>query len=321
MKAAVLVCLLTTTASVAFGTVVGGGGSTKRDCLVVFDADVNTPSARPRHVKCTDGDPACDSDGLVNGVCQFAVAVCANSTFEPTCTLAGVASIVVDHALDNGDPKFDPELQSLQTRVDDEIGIPGATADDCTAPVSIRVPIKGPLGKSNRCGARRKKIKLESRSQVIGGKVYIDKDRLKLTCLPQPAGGCDPLDLFGGTFERIQRQIFNQSCARGGCHDSQSFAADLVLDTGAAYGNLINKTPTTSAAFDAGWLRTDVVPDVSGSTETSFLYRKISGDLPDATYGERMPRGGRKLHKTLREIIRLWIEAGAPQNGWVAGTF
>ena len=33
-----------------------------------------------------------------------------------------------------------------------------------------------------------------------------------------------------------------------------------------------------------------------------------------------MPKGKRKLHKTLRDILRLWIEAGAPQSGWVPGT-
>jgi hypothetical protein len=34
-----------------------------------------------------------------------------------------------------------------------------------------------------------------------------------------------------------------------------------------------------------------------------------------------MPLGKRKLPHTLREIIRLWIEAGAPMGGWVDGTF
>ena len=45
------------------------------------------------------------------------------------------------------------------------------------------------------------------------------------------------------------------------------------------------------------------------------------GDLPDASYGERMPRDAPKLNGTLRDVIRAWIEAGAPPTGWVPGTF
>src|SRR5437899_741178 len=85
-------------ASVA-ADIVGGGGSATTDCLLVFDAAVNSPPTRPHDIRCTDGAP-CDADGTVNGSCQFAVAVCANSTVEPRCTLNGVGSVTVDHALD-----------------------------------------------------------------------------------------------------------------------------------------------------------------------------------------------------------------------------
>ncbi|HET9062659.1 MAG TPA: hypothetical protein VFO62_05170, partial [Candidatus Binatia bacterium] len=61
--------------------VVGGGGSATSDCLVVFDAAVNSPVANPRDIRCADGDP-CDADGTVNGVCEFPISMCANSTFD-----------------------------------------------------------------------------------------------------------------------------------------------------------------------------------------------------------------------------------------------
>lgn len=304
-------------ASHAGANIVGGGGSTSKDCLVVFDAAVNVPASNPRHVRCTDGDPNCDADMTVDGGCDFDVSVCANSTFNPACTIAGVQEITVEHALDNGDPKFDPSFQALQTGIDSEVDPPTAAADECTTPVTIRLPIKGPLGAGNHCGPRRKKIKMISRSQVIDGGIILDRDRLKLTCLPAP-NGCNPQDLFGGTFDRIQRQIFNQSCALSGCHDSQTQAAGQVLEVGSAHGNLVEVTPSNQAAIDAGWERVDVDP--APSLETSFLYHKITGDLPSSQYGERMPLGGRKLHRTLRDVIRLWIEAGAPLNGWVPGT-
>jgi hypothetical protein len=63
------------------------------------------------------------------------------------------------------------------------------------------------------------------------------------------------------------------------------------------------------------------VPNVSGDLDTSFIVHKLEGDLPDLTYGERMPLHRGKLHATLRDLIELWIQAGAPTTGWVPGTF
>ena len=301
---------------------IGGGGSQSRDCLVTLVADVNTPVEGPRQVRCVDGDSSCDTDHTINGVCEFDVSVCVNSTFDSACSLVGVQSIVIDHSEDDpDDKKFDPDFQALQTAVDDDIMPPSDDVNDCTTPTTIRVPIKGPLGAGNSCGSNRKKLKIESVSEVIGGQIIIDRDRLKLTCLPDQALGCEPMDLYVGTFDRIQRQIFSQKCALSGCHNSESQTGGLLLEFGASYNNLVNQAPQNPAALAADWKRVDVVPDVSGSLETSFLYRKIEGDLPDETYLARMPFNRPKLPKTLREIIRLWIEAGAPPAGWVDGTF
>jgi len=187
--------------------------------------------------------------------------------------------------------------------------------------VNFTIPIKGPIGSSNHCGLNKKKIKLHSVSTPSTGAAS-DTDTLKLYCLPAETNGCDPQTLFSGTFNRIQRQIFNQSCALGSCHDSQTQAKGLLLETGASYGNLVNQVPVTVSAANAGWLRVKVVPNVSGDLDNSLLFRKIEGTLPDATYGERMPRGRAKLSSTLREIIRLWIEGGAPDDDtWIPGTF
>ncbi len=140
---------------------------------------------------------------------------------------------------------------------------------------------------------------------------------MKLYCSPA-VNGCDPQALYSGTFDRMQRQIFNQSCALSACHDSQSQAGSLLLETGAAYGNLVNQAPVNGGALGAGWLRVDAT---QASPENSFLFHKIEGSLPDDSYGVRMPRNRPKLNKTLRDVIELWIGAGAPQTGWVPGTF
>jgi hypothetical protein len=300
----------------AEATVVGGGGSSKSDCLVVFDAAVNSPVSNPRDIRCADGDP-CDADGTVNGVCEFAISMCANSTFDPgSCSLAGVQSVQVDHADDNGDPKFDPEMQALENRFHSDIGGPPDTddVDECfNAPTNIHVVLKGPYA-NHRCSRNKKKIRVVSQSTLIQGKVYTDVDKMTLTCEP-PLSGCDPQLFYGGTFDRIQKQVFNQSCAVSGCHDSQSDQANLLLETGASLAQLVNVAPTTPAAAVLGWSR--VVP---GDPQTSFLVHKINGDLPGPEFGVRMPKDHKKLDRTLIDIITLWVQAGAPDSGWVPGT-
>lgn len=316
--AAVAAVLLVGAVPGAQGGIVGGGGSAGTDCLIVFDAAVNTPAKHPRHVRCTDGDTTCDADGVVDGVCSFAITICANSTFNPErCTLTGADEITVRYALDNGDPKFDPDFQALQQRIDSDIDPPTAALDECTNTTTLRIPIDGPYA-ANKCGKRRKIIRIDTLSTPQMGRFQTDHDKLKLTCDPAPPTGCDPQVLFTGTFDRIQRQVFNQSCAVSGCHDSQSFIASgvLLLEEGAAYGNLVNAQPVKPAAQAQGWKR--VTP---GDPAASFIVHKLAGDFPGgADFGERMPRGRRQLDEHLRDIITLWIAAGAPDTGWVPGT-
>lgn len=311
-------------AASARAVIVGGGGSRLSDCLGVFDAPANAPATRPRNVLCVDG-AACDADGTVDGVCSISVAFCANSTQLPACSLQGVAEIVVDHANDDGiDPEFDPQLQALQARIDNAVILPSTTIDECSLSTTFRVPVNGPMGTRNRCNKGRKEIVVTTSSTVIQGKFYRDRDKLTLTCLPSDtAGGCDPQTFFDSTFDRIQRQIFDLSCATATCHDSQSVAGGLLLETGASHGNLVGAMPSNGAAAGAGWLRVDVVAPGVGSLDTSFLYHKIMGDLPDESYGVRMPRGEPRLDQNLREVLRIWIENGAPDDsgGWLPGTF
>ncbi len=301
----------------ALATIVGGGGSSKTDCLAVFQADLNFPSTRPREIKCVDGD-LCDADGTVNGVCELLVGICANSTFDSRCTLNGVATVAVDHALDNGDRKFDPEFQALQTRIDNSIDPPTNQTDVCTVPTHFHVRVIGPLS-NGTCKRNTKTIKVVTKSKVISSHVYNDSDTFKLECDPAPQG-CDPNAFYSGTFDRLQQQIFTPTCAVSACHDSQTQQNNLLLETGAAYGNLIGVAPTNPAAAGDGWQRVHITSPTTGDPTTSYLFRKVSGDLPSGAYGVRMPLVGPKLDQHLIDIIQLWIEAGAPDTGWVPGT-
>ncbi|MBI3770956.1 MAG: hypothetical protein HY271_21000 [Deltaproteobacteria bacterium] len=300
----------------AAATVLGGGGGKRTDCLAALDTPISYSVPRPRDIRCTDGDPSCDADGVVNGVCEFPLALCANNTFNPAlCTLNGVQTINVDHAADNGDPRFDPEFQALQSRVLNDIAPPTTTADDCTNATNFHVPITGPF--ASRCKKGRKTLTITTVSTVIAGQVYVDRDRIKMICVP-PTNGCDPLLLYSGTFDRIQTQIFDQSCAVSGCHDSQSLTGNLLLETGASLTNLINVTPHNAAAAVAGWKRVTVIDPSTGDPSTSLIVAKLNG--PPAGFGARMPFNRRRLDRSLIEVIQLWVAAGAPDTGWVPGT-
>ena len=311
VRASVVLAALSATAATARATVVAGGGPRSQDCLAVFETPVVLlPNVRT--IRCVDGDPGCDGDGLVNGECKFPVSVCANSTFEPLCSLSGVQSTFLAHADDNGDPRFDPDFQALQSRIDNTIDPPSNDPDVCTSASTIPVRLKGPFP-GNRCRSATKVLKLTTTSTFQVNRFYTDTDTLRLTCRPA-VDNCDPMSLFDGTFDRIQKQVFNTSCATSGCHDSQSQASGLLLEIGAAYAQTVGATPTNGVAQGLGWQR--VTP---GDPAVSYLFRKVTGDL-GAGMGSRMPLGRPPLAANLIEILRLWIEAGAPETGWVPGT-
>jgi hypothetical protein len=180
--------------------------------------------------------------------------------------------------------------------------------------------VKGPFA-GNACKKNVKKLKITSLSQVIDGTIYKDTDRMTFTCDPSPQG-CDPQVFWAGTFDRVQKQIFNQSCALSSCHDSQSQAGSLLLETGASLGNLINVVPENAAAAALGWKRINQTSPATGDPATSFIIHKVEGDFPGGgNFGGRMPFGRPKLDQTLIDVITLWVAAGAPESDWVPGTY
>ena len=300
----------------AAAVVVGGGGSTRSDCLVVFDAPANEPARAPRAVRCADGEP-CDADGVVNGRCEFPVAVCANSTANPRCTLSGIDALTVANALDNGDPNFDPEMQAVATRIGFVFDYPEVRPNHCSAPTAVHVAVQGPLS-GGRCRKGTKTMRMVALAGTNDGRVRADVDRLKLVCLPAPAG-CDARAFFTSTFDRIQTQIFDQSCATGGCHDSQTVQAELLLERGSSYDNLVGKTPANGDAAALGWQRVTRIDATTGDASTSYLVHKLAGPLGPGL-GKRMPFNRPRLDDALVDVVRRWVEAGAPADGWVAGT-
>jgi hypothetical protein len=303
----------------AGGAVVPGGGARGGDCVSVFDAPgANSPAPprAPRRVDCIDGDPTCDADGLRNARCVFDLRLCLNATSVPGCTPVRTNALVVEHAQDDGDPRFDVDFQALQQRAL-ALGLPGnEDTDDCTATSSLTVALRRAASGVRR--AATKTVRLTATGTASGRSVR-DRDRMRFTCRPEGDGVYAPRDLYTGTFDRIAQEVFAPSCARSGCHDSESHQAGLILLPNAAYSTLVGVTPTTPGAAADGLLR--VSP---GDPAASLLYRKLTGDLAPG-WGPAMPLDAAPLPPALVELVRLWIAGDAtlgpaPADGWVVGT-
>jgi hypothetical protein len=119
------------------------------------------------------------------------------------------------------------------------------------------------------------------------------------------------------TFQVIQNQILDKSCATSGCHASPNDGSfkqhNLVLEKSVAFANLVNAIPNNANAKKDGLLR--VKPF---KADQSLLFHKLQ-QTPiahhGADYGNPMPLGLIPLKNGQIEFIRRWIEAGAPEKG------
>ena len=102
------------------------------------------------------------------------------------------------------------------------------------------------------------------------------------------------------TLASIQANVFSPSCAIPGCHGGGSVQQGLRLDPGFSATNLINVV----SPRDANLIR--VVP---GNPNASFIIQKLEGRQ---TLGDRMPQFGPYLPQPTIDVIRQWIQLGAP---------
>jgi hypothetical protein len=105
------------------------------------------------------------------------------------------------------------------------------------------------------------------------------------------------------TFTAVQTQIFDASCAFSGCHGGSSPAQGLDLSSGMAYGNIVNIASSQQPSIDR------IEPN---DPEGSYLYLKVIDD--PSINGSRMPRGAPALAQELLDLLRDWIERGAPND-------
>jgi hypothetical protein len=160
--------------------IVLGGGVARTDCWSVFAGVTATKGATT--VECTDGDPACDTDGRADGMCTFQLRLCTNQPNVATCHRRKIVRMQV-----KGVTLDRPRLRTLQQR--------------CGPLDTVVVP----LGGSNQTKSGKKTIKVTAQAR---NRPVPDTDTLVLRCLPRKSApgvcasnGTGPaiLDLTGDT--------------------------------------------------------------------------------------------------------------------------
>ena len=132
------------------------------------------------------------------------------------------------------------------------------------------------------------------------------------------ASGCDKQ--FDSTFALIQDAIFNnRGCTSGGCHNAAA-AGGLNLSPDVAYDNLVDQ-PAQSVSDETFPGLRRIVP---GNKQRSLLWLNLAAaTLPEQWKAplRPMPQGGLPpLSLDELEVVRLWIEYGAPRDGVIPGT-
>jgi cysteine-rich repeat protein len=163
-----------------------GGGSRFTDCRSVWVVDNpgNDPLTDKHGIfrtsqRCVDDDPTCDFDGGTSGSCTFRLRVCANASGFADCTAEGrLASWSLARPSEK-DAAAKPVLAAVRATMS---GVPGAvvgptTPDVCSDWLPVTVPLRGVAG-----AYKKTTLSLTGRAALYDGGV--DKDKLKLTCVP-----------------------------------------------------------------------------------------------------------------------------------------
>ena len=132
-----------------------------------------------------------------------------------------------------------------------------------------------------------------------------------------PDGGdasCTEGPRLDGTFAGIEQAIFERyGCAEQACHGSAA-AGGLDLSPGFAWRNLVGVPSLEKSGMER------VRP---GDKDRSWLWLKLLAKTRPGSVqivGAPMPLNAGALSDDELELLRMWIYAGAPEKGTVAGT-
>ena len=287
-----------------------GGGSSSTDCLAEFGGTpASYPASRPREIRCTDNDPACDDDPTL-GICQFRAEVCLNVTDPslPTCTPQALDTYFIENEQPDTNPEHDFDFQALEDQLNFLV-LPVEATDLNVCSGEVQMSLRTPVQPS-RTGGRWRRGRKAIDSTLTGDASVRDEDKLKMTCVP--GKDTTPCDGITSTFAQIQRQVFTPTCALPTCHNVAQGEHQMSLADGEAYASLVGVPPANLVASNAGYLRVD-----PGNPANSFILKKLAGDLVDGE-GVQMPKDLKRLHHLHRDLIEEWIAAGASETGFIA---
>ncbi len=120
------------------------------------------------------------------------------------------------------------------------------------------------------------------------------------------------------TWKAIQKSIFQgDGCTSSKCHSGDQPAGALSLESDAALERLVFAKPQASISSPMYLIQ-------PGEQALSFLYLKLAASTENtplpAGGGAPMPSGLAPISQEHLTALRLWIRAGAPRSGVVAGT-
>ena len=166
-----------------------GTGSASTECLVNLlgarlnypsDAGPADPAPRRTEIRCTDGDD-CDADGTVNNRCGIELRTCLDSIDESGSCPSNLT--ITDVSVKNrSGAKANASLTALQDAARQLLPAAGPV---CSDPVTVEVPVK-----ATRCERFKAATANVAISATAGSEALVDKDKLKLRCMPAISAAC-----------------------------------------------------------------------------------------------------------------------------------
>jgi hypothetical protein len=246
----------------------GGGGPASTDCFLAWG---NAPG---KVITCTDGDPGCDVDGAIDGVCTFGLSACTNVAVG-ACPVTPLDAPPSLRAKGSG-------AEALTTAIG---ALPMAT-EGCTDGGLVKLAIANSPSKLKPA-----KVTLRA-TAVAGGKQ--DKDTFKLVCNPGRP-----------TLAANVQPVFTATCTFAGCHSGQLPQSGLSLEDGESAGGLAD------VAAASGKLARVKPGSLKKSYLTRSLFGNAAVFMPDGCPLEPTAEGGRCLTPNEIYLILAWIQSGA----------
>jgi len=246
----------------------GGGGPASTDCFLAWG------DAPGKAITCTDGDPGCDADGAIDGVCTFGLNACTNVAVG-ACAATPLDAPPTLLAKGSG-------AEALASAIG---GLPMAT-EGCTDGGLVTLAIA-----SSRSKLMPAKLTLRA-TAVAGGKK--DKDTFKLVCNPGRP-----------TLAANIQPIFTATCTFPGCHSGQLPQSGLSLEDGDSAAGLAD------VAVGSGKLARVKPGSLKKSYLTRSLFGNAAVFMPEGCPLEPTAEGSRCLTQTEIYLILAWIQSGA----------